>query len=142
MLHIVYFSNLTDNTHRFCLKLQKYVAENGETLNITRIPVKKTDPPVHTDEQYILICPSYGTEKTGHVPPQVKRFLNEESNRTKCVGVIGTGNINFGPEYAIAGNRLAEKLQVPLLHRFELSGFIADIETIYNQLLNLKETNA
>lgn len=73
-------------------------------------------------EDYILIAPSYGTDKNGHVPPQVKKFLADETSRNHCAGVIGAGNLNFGDEYAASGDIIAAKLQVPLLHKIELSG--------------------
>lgn len=121
MIHIVYFSNVTENTHRFISKLN--------WGSITRIPVKG-DFEGELPQSFVLICPSYGSKSSGHIPPQVKKFLSNPENREKCVGVIGTGNRNFGEEYAMAADVIAEKLKIPTLYRLELSGTTADVEKV------------
>jgi protein involved in ribonucleotide reduction len=130
MLDIVYFSNVTNNTARFIAKL--------EWGSSTRIPIKgefEEDLP----HSYVLFVPSYGTSDTGHIPPQVKKFLNKHENRKKCVGVIGTGNINFGEEYAMAGDVIAEKLGVPMLYRLELAGTEIDVIKVQEGLQQFEE---
>lgn len=129
MLHIAYFSNESENTHRFVQRLLKYAEDVDEPISVTRLNIKGDQPTVNED--YILMVPSYGTERTGHTPPQVKKFLNDESTRNHCVGVIGTGNINFGEEYAAAGDVVSFKLRVPLLHKIELSGFPKDTGIVF-----------
>jgi protein involved in ribonucleotide reduction len=129
MLNLIYFSNITGNTHRFITRL---IDNTDEPLNITRIPIQGR-PPV-TDEDYILLTPSYGTERNNHVPPQVKNFLVDADTRNHCVGVIGSGSMNFGHEYAAAGHAIAQKLNKPLLHKMELSGFDHDLITVQKLL--------
>lgn len=129
MLHIAYFSNESENTHRFIERLTAYAEQAEQPISTTRLNVKGEQPRVKED--YILIVPSYGTARTSHTPPQVKKFLNDEITRNHCVGVIGTGNINFGEEYAIAGDVVSLKLQVPLLHKFELSGAPQDTGIVF-----------
>lgn len=128
--HIVYFSNLTNNTHRFAEKLQKHLKLAGQEIQIHRIPIKNTDLQPQVNHNYILICPAYGTQRNNHVPPQVKKFLTNPENRAYCTGIIGAGNLNFGVEYAAAGHVLSNKLQQPLLHTFELAGFDTDIQKV------------
>ena len=129
MLHIAYFSNESENTHRFVQRLLNYADAAGQPISVTRLNIKGDQPIVNED--YILIVPSYGTERTGHTPPQVKKFLNDENTRNHCVGVIGAGNINFGEEYAAAGDVVSLKLRVPLLHKIELSGFPKDTGIVF-----------
>lgn len=94
-----------------------------------RIPLRPTDPPCPAPTYYILVCPTYGGgELKGAVPKQVIKWLNEPANRAGCLGVIASGNINFGTAYASAGSILSAKLQVPLLYRFELLGTPEDVE--------------
>ena len=64
------------------------------------------------------------------VPVQVKRFLNDERNRSGIIGVIASGNTNFGEAYGIAGDIIAAKCRVPLLYRFELMGTSEDTATV------------
>lgn len=135
MTPVVYFSNITENTHRFIQRLSAH-PDTPAGFTSYRIPVKRTEENLIMDEDYILICPAYGTQKTHHVPPQVKNFLNEPVNRAHCVGVIGTGNINFGEEYAVSADAISRKLQIPILHKFELSGFDHDIRAL-QQIIQL-----
>jgi protein involved in ribonucleotide reduction len=119
MLDIVYFSNVSNNTQRFVDKLHW----EGR---VHRIPVKG-EFDLALLNSYVLVCPSYGDANHGHVPVQVRKFLKDELNRSRCVGVIGTGNINFGEEYAMAGPVLSHKLKVPLLYQLELAGTDDDV---------------
>lgn len=133
---IIYFSSVTENTKRFVDKLG---FENE------RIPLKKAES-FKADKKYVLIVPTYGGGSVkGAVPKQVIKFLNEESNRNLCIGVISSGNTNFGEAYSIAGDIVAKKLGVPKLYSFELLGTSTDVDKVrsglidnWEQLLSLK----
>lgn len=127
MLDIIYFSNVSNNTEKFVRNLNW----EGETH---KIPIKGNSEFVLLNS-YVLICPAYGEAHHGHVPPQVRKFLANEAYRSLCVGVIGSGSINFGNEYALAGDILALKLQVPLLYKFDLAGNPEDIQKVKTGLL-------
>ncbi|MHB1063264.1 MAG: class Ib ribonucleoside-diphosphate reductase assembly flavoprotein NrdI [Georgenia sp.] len=119
MAAIVYFSSATDNTHRFVQKLG---------LPAQRIPLRRTDPLVRVEDEYILVVPTYGGGTSGGaVPKQVIRFLNDEHNRALIRGVIAAGNMNFGTAYCLAGDIVAARCQVPYLYRFELLGTTEDV---------------
>jgi len=136
MLDLIYFSNVSENTHRFALNMKKFADSATDELNIIRIPVKGMLEEKPT-KPFLLVCPSYGSASQGHVPPQVKKFLSEENARNLCAGVIGCGNLNFGAEFAASGDKIAQRIQKPLLYRFELAGFDTDIEKIF-RLLNME----
>jgi protein involved in ribonucleotide reduction len=70
----------------------------------------------------------------------VRKFLAVPENREHCVGVIGSGNINFGEEYARSGDVLSHKLQVPLLYKFELAGTSEDVLKVREGLRTFNET--
>lgn len=129
MLDIVYYSGVTNNTHRFVEAL------NWEG-NVYRIPILGNKNFTVTTP-YVLICPAYGEAHHGHVPPQVRKFLKNEEERNLCVGAIGSGNINFGYEFAAAGKMIANKLGVPFLYGFELAGTTTDREKVKTGLLEL-----
>lgn len=125
---IVYFSSVTENTKRF---VEKLGFEGSE-----RIPLRKSDGFLNVTEPYVLIVPSYGGGKeTKAVMPQIKKFLNDESNRVLCRGVISAGNINFGDDYLIAGRIIQKKLNVPKLYGFELLGTPEDVDNVRNGLI-------
>jgi protein involved in ribonucleotide reduction len=118
-MDIVYFSNVTNNTHRFVEKL----SNNGDKI---RIPIKEVFNERLT-KPFLLIVPTYGaTDGTGMVPHQVKKFLNE--NSAVMAGVIAMGNRNFGNEYAMAGRIISSRYKVPYLYNVELAGMPEDVE--------------
>ena len=126
--NLVYFSSVSENTHRFVQKLG---------VLATRIPLHGR---IQVDEPYVLILPTYGGGRrnpeipdntTGdYVPKQVIAFLNNEHNRSLIRGVIAAGNNNFGAEFAYAGNVVSRKCGVPYLYRFELMGTEDDVAAV------------
>ncbi|ALV26512.1 MULTISPECIES: class Ib ribonucleoside-diphosphate reductase assembly flavoprotein NrdI [Pannonibacter] len=122
MGRLVYFSSTSENTRRFVEKLG---------YDAIRLPVDASAPVPLVSEPFVLVTPTYGggTPK-GAVPKPVIRFLNEEQNRKLIRGVIAAGNTNFGEGYAIAGNIISAKCNVPFLYRFELLGTAEDVENV------------
>lgn len=119
---LIYFSSVSDNTHRFVEKL-------GVTA--ARMPVLTKDPTLRATRPYVLVLPTYGgiTGK-GAVPRQVVKFLNDEQNRSLLRGVIGAGNTNFGETYCLAADIVATKCAVPVLYRFEVMGTSEDVARV------------
>lgn len=128
---IVYFSSVSENTHRFVEKLE---------LPATRIPVRYPRENVVVDRPYVLIVPTYGGgttaagRDTSYVPKPVIRFLNLPHNRSLIRAVIAAGNTNFGDSYCFAGDVIASKCNVPYLYRFELMGTPEDVERVRDGL--------
>jgi protein involved in ribonucleotide reduction len=116
---IVYFSSVSNYTHRFVEKLG---------LPAERIPLN--GEPLQMSQQFVLLTPSYGAGGKGYVPKQVIKFLNDDINRLFLRGVIASGNTNFGEDFCKAGHIISEKCEVPLLYRFELMGLNEDVEIV------------
>lgn len=137
-LSVVYFSSVSENTHRFVEKLG---------LPAVRIPVHDdAAAPLVVDAPFVLITPTYGGGRSatriggGYVPKQVIRFLNDERNRSQIRGVIAAGNTNFGAEYGMAGEIISAKCHVPYLYRFELMGTAADVDRVRDGLAEFART--
>lgn len=142
---IVYFSSVSEYTHRFVRKLG---------LRSVRIPLIDRAGSFRVNEPYVLITPTYGGGKIsdtgkaaahaggGYVPKQVIKFLNIEHNRSLIRGVIAGGNTNFGAEFAMAGDIISHKCQVPYLFRFELMGTADDVERVRAGLANFVQSSA
>ena len=130
-MRVVYFSNVSENTHRFVEKLG---------VAADRIPNAAAQTGLLALEPYILITPTYGGggRKGADVPRQVVRFLNEPENRALLRGVVAAGNTNFGADFCRAGHIIAQKCEVPLLHRFELLGTPEDVRTV-NSILEMTQ---
>jgi protein involved in ribonucleotide reduction len=125
---IVFFSSTSENTARFIEKL---------ALPALRLPLKTADAGlIRVEQDYVLLTPSYGAGSKGFVPKQVVAFLNQEENRVRCKGVIGSGNLNFLGDYCRAADIISAKLQVPVLYRFELAGTPEDITKTQEGLNN------
>lgn len=122
MARLVYFSSVSENTHRFIQRLG---------MPAHRIPLRRTEPPLHVTEEYVLVLPTYGggTER-GAVPKQVIHFLNDPDNRSLLRGVVAAGNTNFGEAFCRAGEIVAAKCDVPYLYRFELLGTDQDVTRV------------
>lgn len=122
MVHIVYFSSVTNNTHRFVAKLG---------FSADRIPLRPTEGFLNVNREYVLITPTYGGGAAkGAVPKQVIKFLNDKHNRSLIRGVISAGNTNFGEAYCLAGDIISAKTNVPHMYRFELFGTDQDVRIV------------
>ena len=119
---VVYFSSVSNNTHRFVEKLE---------ARAVRLPLRTGEEPPGMTEPFVLIVPTYGRpDGGGAVPPQVVKFLNEETNRQLLRGVLGAGNTNFGPTFCLAADKIAAKCGVPVLYKFELMGTPEDVHKV------------
>lgn len=125
---LVYFSSVSENTHRFVKRLDRPAV---------RIPLRpRIEGQIQVCKPYVLIVPTYGGgEESGAIPRQVADFLNIPANRSLIRGVITSGNRNFGKYFCLAGPIISEKCHVPELYRFELLGTAHDVEQV-NQGLN------
>jgi protein involved in ribonucleotide reduction len=123
---LIYFSSISDNTHRFVEKLH---------MDAARLPLYTHDETLTALEPFVLVLPTYGGD-TGHgaVPKQVIKFLNVPGNRELIRGVIGAGNTNFGETYCLAGDVISVKCKVPHLYRFELMGTSEDVDRVHEGL--------
>jgi protein involved in ribonucleotide reduction len=133
MYDVVYFSSVSENTKRFVEKLN---------ANSIRIPLKTEEAAqfVHSNEN-VLVVPTYGGGNDGAtVPKQVIKFLNNPENRKKVKAVIAGGNTNFGSHFCKAGEIVADKLGVPMLYRFEVTGTPEDVNEVNERLETLWRT--
>jgi protein involved in ribonucleotide reduction len=122
MSSLVYFSSVSENTHRFIQRLG---------VDAQRIPVSPKDAFLNVSEPYVLVVPTYGGgNEGGAVPRQVVKFLNDAHNRSLIRGVIAAGNTNFGEAYCIAGDIISTKCRVPYLYGFELLGTAEDVTRV------------
>ncbi|MER1999464.1 MAG: class Ib ribonucleoside-diphosphate reductase assembly flavoprotein NrdI [Lysinibacillus sp.] len=84
-------------------------------------------------EEPFVVC-TY-TDGLGDVPSQVEKFMAQ--NYVHCVGVIVSGNRNFGSNFGLAGHTLASRYNVPLISKLDLRGQASDYEQI-RDFFNLK----
>lgn len=127
MFDVVYFSSVSENTKRFVDKLDAAAI---------RIPIRTEEAAefVH-DRDSVLVLPTYGGgNDNSTVPKQVIKFLNNPENRKHIKAVIAGGNTNFGSHFGKAGDIVADKLGVPVLYRFEITGTPEDVVEVKERL--------
>ena len=122
---IVYFSSVSENTHRFVEKLG---------LRARRIPLTIETAP-YVDEPYVLVCPTYGGGKAsgeagGFVPKQVIKFLNDKANRSLIRASSPRATPTSGKSSVTPETSSLSKCRVPYLYRFELMGDSEDVERV------------
>lgn len=107
---LVVFDSLMGKTEKFVRKLG--------------LPSVKITEGLLVDEAYVLV--TYTTGKA-EVPKSTSQFL--ESNYSYLIGVASSGHPNWGKEmYAKAGDKIAEKYGVSLVHKFTMSGYESDVK--------------
>jgi len=112
---ILAYYSLTGNVRRFIGKL-RWPPDRVAEIVTGRESVA---------EPFILVTPTTGF---GQVPRPVAEFLTGNSEWLR--GVAASGNRNFGPMFAKAGDILTEQYDVPLLLRFELAGTDEDVRNL------------
>lgn len=117
---IYYYSSTSGLVRRFAERLGRPVFDLGERAVRTS----------EVDGAWVLLTPSYksGNARNDTIPEPVKRFLRSAHNRRHLVGLIGSGNRNFGAFYQKAARELAQISRRPVLQEFELSGTPEDLE--------------
>ncbi|CRX36867.1 / nrdI / NrdI Flavodoxin protein /:357467 Reverse [Candidatus Hepatoplasma crinochetorum] len=115
-MKFVYFS-LTGNTKKIAEKLNLF-------------PIEEIKKNLIIDDKYILIASSVGF---GQIQPEVKSFL--ESNSEKMIGVIGSGNRNWGQSYCKAAKTISKDYDVKYFASIELAGTNNQIEECKKNIL-------
>lgn len=119
--HIYYYTHpTTQGTHNLTTHLN-YPATN----------INNAEPPQHP---YILITPTYtgNPNKGGYLPSQLRHWLNNKNAQQNLVGIIGTGDINWGKEFCAAADELSAQHGAPVLYRVDRWGNTNDHNNINN----------
>lgn len=120
----VYFYSSTSNlTGRFAQHLAE--ATGRAVHNLADAEVRKSE----ASGPWVLLTPSYKAGNADEVtlPAGVRSFLRSPTNRRRMVGIIGSGNRNFGVYYQAAARELATTSGRPVLFEFELAGTPEDV---------------
>jgi len=110
---LVVYDSRTGNVRRFVEKLNmKSVSlDDGDAAEMT------------VDEPFVLVTFTTGF---GQVPERVEKFLRRNSSLLK--GVSASGNRNWGQSFAKSADDISNRYNVPVIHKFELSGTGRDVD--------------
>lgn len=115
---IVVYDSLTGNVERFVSKLG--------------FPSIKITKGLKIEEPFVLITYTIGF---GQVPSTVMDFLYENGDYLKAVA--GSGNMNWGNYFCGAADVISQKFNIPVIHKFELSGTNKDVEKVQQEVKNI-----
>lgn len=88
------------------------------------------------DGEFFLVTRSFNF---GEIPISTIEVLRKHYQN--CIGVAVSGNMNWGTNYGAAGDKIQDIYKIPLVHKFEGSGFPKDIEVVKSFLENRERTN-
>jgi len=135
---VFYYSSASGLTRRFAEHLSE--RDGRSVFNLADADVRRTE----VDGPWVLLTPSYkaGNDEQATLPAAVTVFLRSPVNRRHMIGIIGSGNRNFGVFYQAAARELAAASGRPILFEFELSGTPEDVERCARILADLDEALA
>lgn len=144
-MNILYIS-ISGNTRSFVTRMhalseQKH-AENTDFPIIQSKEIHDNSLEAAMTEPFFAIVPTYleggnGVDNGDQeiLTETLREYIAFENNANYCLGVIGSGNKNFGHQYCLTAKQYSEQFDVPFLADFELRGNNSEIETIYEQLV-------
>jgi len=120
---VYYYSSTSNLIRRFATNLT--ALDGRPVLDLADREVRALEAP----GSWVLLTPSYKAGNDAHatLPAAVRAFLRSPSNRRRMVGIIGSGNRNFGRYYQAAARELAVASRRPVLFEFELAGTPEDV---------------
>ena len=128
---VYYYSSKSGMVRLFAQRLDRPVFD----LAVREVRASVPDGP------WVLLTPSYktGNPDNDTIPEPVRRFLRNPVTRRRMVGVMGSGNRNFGRFYQAACRQIAAASGRPVLFEFELQGTGWDVERAKEILAELDE---
>ncbi|KRN29028.1 flavoprotein NrdI [Lactobacillus selangorensis] len=150
-IYILYIS-ISGNTHAFIEELSDY-AQQQHALNdnqpvIHAKEISDADAPERESHAYFAFVPTYldgGNGIDNGVKELMTNSLGEyiayDDNRTRCLGIVGSGNKNFNLQYCLTAKRYAHDYGFPFLDDYELRGTQSDVERIYATLVNTQNAH-
>ncbi len=118
---VITYDSLTGQSKRFASK----ISERTEDVN-RFIP--------HPSDEILLVTRTF---RFGEIPEPTKHFLDRFAKQV--IAVCVSGNKNWGKSFGIAGDKIQTKYGIPLIHKFESSGFDTDVNIVREWINNYKK---
>lgn len=107
---LILFDSKTGNVERFI-----------DSLELAPTATLRLSKDLCVAEPFVLVTYTTGF---GEVPAATSSFL--ENNHSYLKGVATSGNKIWGANYGKSADAISKQYQVPIVHKFELSGMPAD----------------
>lgn len=116
----IYYDSRTGNVKRFIESVSKRMPINAININ---------------DQEYFENIPGHlitYTTGSAQIPVTTSYFLERHSNL--IISVSASGNRNWGSNFAKSADKISELYKLPVLLKFELSGFPSDVENFIGNI--------
>ncbi|MCL7988065.1 class Ib ribonucleoside-diphosphate reductase assembly flavoprotein NrdI [Sphingobacterium sp. lm-10] len=120
MIHI-YYDSKTGNVDRFISKVIQITGWEATRIQEDTVP------------SHMGHLVTY-TINFGKVPEKTQAFIDKYSHMIHSVSA--SGNRNWGRNFAVAADKLAENFDLPIGLKFELSGTLVDINAFIDIIKN------
>lgn len=117
---LVVYASKTGNVKRFVGKTGLETVQISEGLMV--------------NEKCVIITYTTGF---GAVPEEVTTFMKKNSKNV--VGVVASGNRNWGDMFGASADKLSKQYGIPILMKFEMSGTNNDVEIFKEKLSNIEK---
>lgn len=117
---LCYVSAGTKNTERLVESLEQPCIDLA-TVDTTKY---LTNP---ISEPFMLFVPSY---EDNPYMDELMDVLDGDMANKNCVGIVGTGNLNFGDLFLVTAKELSEKYNVPIIRGVEFFGTPTDVQEL------------
>ncbi|GAB6548944.1 class Ib ribonucleoside-diphosphate reductase assembly flavoprotein NrdI [Bacillus cereus] len=116
------YDSMTGNVKRFANKFAELPFNIKPLKSISII-----------ENEFILVTYTTGIAQ---IPSTTKYFL--ESNKSllpeMCLGVVSSGNRNWGDNFAASGDKIEAEYHIELLHKIEMAGSQKDVDIIVQKV--------
>lgn len=117
---VITYDSLTGQSMRFAKKISDQIED-----------VNRYIP--NPNDEVLLVTRSF---KFGEIPEPTKRFLDRFAKQV--IAVCVSGNKNWGKGFGAAGEKIQIEYGVPLIRKFEASGFDTDVKAVLDWIHNYK----
>jgi protein involved in ribonucleotide reduction len=124
---IIAYESKTGNVEKFVNKLK------AELPGFVFHSIKSENTDRLIDKKCVLITFTTGY---GKIPEDTIKFIN--TNHANIISVSSSGNRNWGTNYAVAADKIAKKMNIPVGLKFELSGNKIDVDKFVKHINLLK----
>ncbi|KZD71155.1 class Ib ribonucleoside-diphosphate reductase assembly flavoprotein NrdI [Bacillus cereus] len=112
------YDSMTGNVKRFANKFTEFSFNTKPIKSISKI-----------ENEFILLTYTTGIAQ---IPPTTKEFLETHKSLLPemCLGVVSSGNRNWGDNFAASGDKIEAEYHIRLLHKIEMAGSKKDVDII------------
>ncbi|MGI6155481.1 MAG: class Ib ribonucleoside-diphosphate reductase assembly flavoprotein NrdI [Enterococcus lemanii] len=146
-MNLLYIS-ISGNTRSFAKRIQQHSEimhqENPDFPIIQLKEIHDNSPFEKEEAPYFVSLPTYleggnGVDSGDQeiLTQSMREYIEYAENAALCLGVIGSGNKNFGHQYCLTAKQYAAQFDVPVVADFELRGNQKEIEQIYQKLATI-----